>query len=105
MIDEQIDGAMQTFLEPDYGAESFAAAAGNLLSVELEARDFRNASFDDAVAAGDATRPAARPSRRCSTRSRRTCPTDAEDESRVELGGAGPLGEHAVGARTTATAT
>src|SRR5690606_23901432 len=34
---------------PDYGAESFAAAAGNLLHVELEARDFKNASFDDAT--------------------------------------------------------
>jgi preprotein translocase subunit SecA len=48
MIDEQIDAAMQTFLEPDYGADSFAAAAGSLLSVELESRDFRNASFTDA---------------------------------------------------------
>jgi preprotein translocase subunit SecA len=48
MIDEQIDAAMATFLDPDYAAESFAAAAGNVLGVELDARDFRNASFADA---------------------------------------------------------
>ncbi len=48
MIDEQIDGALQTFLEPDYGPESFAAAAGSMLSIELQPRDFRNASFTDA---------------------------------------------------------
>jgi preprotein translocase subunit SecA len=49
MISDQVDSAMQTFLDADYGAESFAAAAGNLLNVELEARDFKNASYDDAV--------------------------------------------------------
>jgi preprotein translocase subunit SecA len=48
MINEQLDVAMQTFLEPDYGAESFAAAAGSMLSVELSSRDFRNASYQDA---------------------------------------------------------
>jgi preprotein translocase subunit SecA len=49
MIDEQVERALQTFLDPDYGTESFAAAASNLLSVELPARDFKNASFDDAI--------------------------------------------------------
>jgi preprotein translocase subunit SecA len=49
MIDEQVDAAMQTFLDPDYGAESFAAAAGNLLNAELEPRDFKNTSFEDAA--------------------------------------------------------
>ncbi len=49
MIDEQVERALQTFLDPDYGTESFAAAASNMLNVELAARDFRNASFDDAV--------------------------------------------------------
>jgi preprotein translocase subunit SecA len=49
MINEQIDGALATILEPDYGSESFAAAAGSLLTVELEPRDFRNASFQDAA--------------------------------------------------------
>ncbi len=60
MIDEQIDVAMTTFLEPEYGAESFAAAAGALLSVELDAKDFRNASFQDAsrLAAEEARRKA-----------------------------------------------
>jgi preprotein translocase subunit SecA len=49
MIREQIDGAFQTFLDSDYGAETFAAAAGNLLFVELDPRDFRNVSFEDAA--------------------------------------------------------
>jgi preprotein translocase subunit SecA len=49
MINDQVDGAMQTILDPDYGAESFAAAAGNLLTVELEPRDFKSTSFDDAA--------------------------------------------------------
>ncbi|HEX6963278.1 MAG TPA: SEC-C metal-binding domain-containing protein, partial [Lacipirellula sp.] len=49
MIDEQVDAAMQTFLDPDYGTESFAAAAGSLLTVELEPRDFKNAGFEEAV--------------------------------------------------------
>lgn len=48
MIDEQIDESLQTILDADYGAESFAAAAGHQLGVELEGKDFRNLSFDDA---------------------------------------------------------
>ena len=60
MINEQADAAMQVFLDADYGAESFAAAAGNLLTVELNPRDFRSASFDDAsrIASDEATRKA-----------------------------------------------
>jgi preprotein translocase subunit SecA len=49
MIDDQVDAAMQTFLDPDYGAESFAAAAASLLNVELEPRDFKNANFEEAT--------------------------------------------------------
>jgi len=49
MIRDQIDAAMQVFLDADYGAESFAAAASNLLNVQLSARDFRGASPDDAL--------------------------------------------------------
>ena len=48
MIHDQVDAAMQTFLDSDYGAESFAAGAGNLLTVELDPRAFKGASFDDA---------------------------------------------------------
>jgi preprotein translocase subunit SecA len=60
MINEQVDAAMQIFLDADYGAESFAAAAGNLLTVELNPRDFKGASFADAsrIAADEATRKA-----------------------------------------------
>ena len=36
------------FLDSDYGTDSFAAAAGNLLNVQLESRDFRNVSPEDA---------------------------------------------------------
>jgi preprotein translocase subunit SecA len=60
MINDQVDSAMTIFLDPDYGAESFAAAAGNMLTVELDARDYRGVSFDDAsrVALEQATRKA-----------------------------------------------
>jgi preprotein translocase subunit SecA len=60
MIDDQVETAVQTFLDPDYGTESFAAAAGNMLNIELAARDFKNASFDDAcrLATNEAQRKA-----------------------------------------------
>ncbi|WP_449241590.1 SEC-C metal-binding domain-containing protein [Bythopirellula goksoeyrii] len=48
MIREQIDEYLQQFLDSDYGTDSFAAAAGNLLNVQLESRDFRNVSPEDA---------------------------------------------------------
>ncbi len=48
MIDEQLDENLQMVLDSDYGSDSFAAAAGGLLGVELEGRDFRGTHFDDA---------------------------------------------------------
>ena len=45
MIDEQIDHYLNQFLDKDYGAETFAGWASKLLSVELEARDFRGMDF------------------------------------------------------------
>ncbi|MEQ8208640.1 MAG: SEC-C metal-binding domain-containing protein [Lacipirellulaceae bacterium] len=48
MIRNQIDEALTTFLADNYGTESFAAAAGNLLAIELEPRDYRSLSFNDA---------------------------------------------------------
>ena len=80
MIAKQVDDNLQAFLDSDYGSESFAAAAGNLLHVQLEARDFRNVPIRRRRADRRTTRPTARPSRRSSTPSKRTCPSD-EDES------------------------
>jgi preprotein translocase subunit SecA len=51
MIDEQIDSALARYLDELYGAASFAEYAGNRLGVELEAKDFRNAGFEDAAKA------------------------------------------------------
>jgi preprotein translocase subunit SecA len=48
MIDQQIEQNLNVFLEKDYGAETFAKWAGNLLSVELEPRDYRGLDFDTA---------------------------------------------------------
>ncbi|MGE3242957.1 MAG: preprotein translocase subunit SecA [Pirellulales bacterium] len=48
MINKQVDDNLKVFLDPNYGSESFAAAAGNLLHVQLEARDYRNVPFVDA---------------------------------------------------------
>jgi len=48
MIRQQVRERLTQFLDPNYGAESFAAAAGNLLHVQLDARDYRNVSFQEA---------------------------------------------------------
>ena len=48
MIDSQIDDAAKRFLADDYGAASFAEWVGQRLGVELTARDFKGASFEDA---------------------------------------------------------
>jgi preprotein translocase subunit SecA len=80
MITDQIADAMQTFLDADYGAESYAAAASNLLNVELEARDFRGASVDDALrlAAEEARRQA---ESQVYDAIEENLPEDAEDEA------------------------
>jgi preprotein translocase subunit SecA len=48
MIDAQIDDAAKRFLADDYGAASFAEWVGQRLGVELTAREFKGASFEDA---------------------------------------------------------
>ena len=48
MIDGQIDDAAKRFLADDYGAASFAEWVGQRLGVELTAREFKGASFEDA---------------------------------------------------------
>ncbi len=60
MIGKQVDEHMARFLSPTYGSETFAAAAGNLLHVQLDAKDYRNADFNDAerMAVDEATRMA-----------------------------------------------
>ncbi len=47
MIDGQIEDAGKRFLADDYGAASFAEWVGQRLGVELTARDFKGASFED----------------------------------------------------------
>jgi preprotein translocase subunit SecA len=49
MIDDQIVQAAARFLSDDYGAASFAEWAGQRLGVELQARDVKGASFEDAL--------------------------------------------------------
>jgi preprotein translocase subunit SecA len=58
MIGKQVDEGFARFLSPTYGSETFAAAAGNLLHVQLDAKDYRNADFKDAerLAFDEATR-------------------------------------------------
>ncbi|MEN1681851.1 MAG: SEC-C metal-binding domain-containing protein, partial [Planctomycetota bacterium] len=48
MIGDQIDERLGVFLEPTYGIESFAAAAGSMLGVELEAKAFKGMAFEEA---------------------------------------------------------
>jgi preprotein translocase subunit SecA len=49
MIDSQISEAAKRFLADDYGAASFAEWVGQRLGVELTAREFKGASFEDAA--------------------------------------------------------
>ncbi len=46
LIRAQIDRFVDTFLEPNYGVESFAGYAGSKLGVQLDARDFQNMDFE-----------------------------------------------------------
>ncbi|TWU41038.1 preprotein translocase subunit SecA [Novipirellula artificiosorum] len=46
LIRAQIDKYVETFMEPNYGVDSFAAFAGGQLDCQLEARDFLNMDFD-----------------------------------------------------------
>src|SRR6185437_7338157 len=48
MVDTQIGEAVDRFLADDYGTSSFAAWAGQRLGVELAARDFKGATFEEA---------------------------------------------------------
>ncbi len=48
MIDREVDEAFKRYLAPMYGAETFAAAAGNLLHVQLDAKDYRNTDYKEA---------------------------------------------------------
>jgi len=48
MIDDQVRAAADRFLADDYGTASFAEWASQRLGVELSARDFRGAEFEDA---------------------------------------------------------
>ncbi len=50
MIDAQVERYLSQFLDRDYGTESFAQWGGKQLSVEFDARDFRNMSFQEAEA-------------------------------------------------------
>ena len=49
MINSQIENNVRIFLDKDYGTETFAKWAGNLLSVELDPREFRGLDFATAV--------------------------------------------------------
>jgi preprotein translocase subunit SecA len=48
MLDKQIDLALERFLDPDYGAATFAEFASNRLGVEYDAADFARSDFTEA---------------------------------------------------------
>jgi len=48
MLDEQINQAVDKFLEEDYGASCFAEFASNRLSVDFDAADFERSEFTQA---------------------------------------------------------
>ena len=93
MIDKQIDQNLDVFLDKDYGTETFAKWAGSLLSVELDARDFRGLDFETAQrqAKDEAERMA---ESQIFDAIEENLPAD--DEARLELGGPGQVRQHAL---------
>ncbi|MFM7108100.1 MAG: SEC-C metal-binding domain-containing protein, partial [Planctomycetaceae bacterium] len=49
MVDREVDRNVGTFLDRDYGAQSFAAWASGQLACELDAVDYRNMSAEEAA--------------------------------------------------------
>jgi preprotein translocase subunit SecA len=60
MIAKQVEENLNGFLSSSYGTDTFAAAAGNILHVQLDPKDFRNTDFKDAqrIAVDEANRMA-----------------------------------------------
>ncbi|MFM9024179.1 MAG: SEC-C metal-binding domain-containing protein, partial [Planctomycetaceae bacterium] len=48
MVDREVDRTVGTFLDRDYGAQSFAAWASDRLACELDAADYKNLSAEEA---------------------------------------------------------
>jgi len=46
LIRNEIESHVQTFLDPNYGCETFAAFAGSRLGCQLDAKDFQNMDFE-----------------------------------------------------------
>ena len=49
MVGQQVENYLDTFLDPHYGVESFAAWAGGRLATTLDARDFRGMDYESAA--------------------------------------------------------
>src|SRR5207302_3316123 len=49
MIEQQIDAALDRFLDPSYGAATFAEFASGRLGVEFDASDFARGGYDEGV--------------------------------------------------------
>src|SRR5210317_2067529 len=49
MVDRQIDQHIGTFLDRDYGGQTFASWASSQLACELDGGDFRGLSPDEAI--------------------------------------------------------
>jgi preprotein translocase subunit SecA len=60
MIGREVEEHLARYLDPAYGSETFAAAAGNLLHVQLNAKDYRNTDVSEAerLAVDEASRMA-----------------------------------------------
>ena len=92
----QVDEHIKQFLDPTYGSESFAAAAGNLLHVQLECQGLSQRRCSKTPSGWPSMKPAAWPSRRSSTRSKKTCPDD-EEQSEWNWDALANCGQHPLG--------
>ncbi len=76
LIRGQIDKFVETFLDPNYGVDSFARFAGSQLDCELESRDFHQHGLRDGRAPTRMTKPNDKPKSWSAKSSKRTCPKE-----------------------------
>ena len=74
MIDREVDEAFKRFLAPTYGAEIVRRGRGQFAARPARCQGLSQLRIQRRRATWPSTKPAAWPSRRFSTRSKRTCP-------------------------------
>ena len=96
MIGKQVDEHMQRFLEPDLRQRDVRRRRRQPAARAARRQGLPQRRFQRRRADRPSTRPAAWPSRRCSTRSKKTCPSE-EDQSEWNWDALANVGQHPLG--------